>query len=199
MSSGERPIRAAKGKQPNIEAMCPPPTSPGGPRFQSGRNEITSKRSCQIKCRCMRHIFAEGNIDLSCFSHTHSWVPHPHPPLICLWGRIGGGQGKGGRGVQHCPVVLNATGCRGNSPQQSAGPCAERCQGPRTQRRFPGTHPPSLGWHEHTHGLVAMDERLFDGLLRGGHRTAIPLGRWAPPPPPPPPRMLFLRRPDRET
>ena len=25
MSSGERPIGAAKGKQPNTEALCPPP------------------------------------------------------------------------------------------------------------------------------------------------------------------------------
>ena len=30
MSSGERPIGAAKGKQPNTEALCPPP--PPNPR-----------------------------------------------------------------------------------------------------------------------------------------------------------------------
>ena len=29
MSSGERPIGAAKGKQPNTEALCQPPPTPG--------------------------------------------------------------------------------------------------------------------------------------------------------------------------
>ena len=31
MSSGERPVGAAKGKQPNTEALCPPPPPAGLP------------------------------------------------------------------------------------------------------------------------------------------------------------------------
>ena len=31
MSSGERPIGAAKGKQPNTEALCQPPPPPSCP------------------------------------------------------------------------------------------------------------------------------------------------------------------------
>ena len=43
MSSGERPIAAANGKQSDSEALCQPPPPPRAPIFHSGRNLQTER------------------------------------------------------------------------------------------------------------------------------------------------------------
>ena len=51
MSSGERPIGAAKGKQRNTEASCqPPPPPPGGgtTRGAGGRTHLLRKSHCLV-------------------------------------------------------------------------------------------------------------------------------------------------------
>ena len=52
MSSGERPIGAAKGKQSNTEALCQPP--PQDPDFIVGKNEIY-RRKHSLLCQQWFH------------------------------------------------------------------------------------------------------------------------------------------------
>ena len=64
MSSGERPIGTAKGKQPNTEALCQPP-SPSPDQSDHRRKK--------------RH-FTIGKMWSGHFWYTNFWVPDPPPP-----------------------------------------------------------------------------------------------------------------------
>ena len=69
MSGGERPIGAARGKQPDTEALCqpPPPPPPLGPPPNSRK-----KRNLPLGKSC-RAIFG-----------THTFGSHAPPPLLIL-------------------------------------------------------------------------------------------------------------------
>ena len=66
MSSGERPIGAAKGRQSDTEALCQ--------TFHWTR--ISSREKMK---------FTKGNIDLGCFWCANFWVPDPLPPPFPLF------------------------------------------------------------------------------------------------------------------
>ena len=90
MSSGERPIGAAKGKQPDTEALCQPPPPPRTPPLLqtiAGKNEI-HKRENLVGPFLVHKLLGPKPLLLI--------LPWAWPPSICL-GTPPGGRGRGSR------------------------------------------------------------------------------------------------------
>ena len=80
MSGGERPIGAAKGTQPNTEALCHPPPDPSD---HSGKK---------------RNVLLD-KIWSGLFWYPNFWVPDPPPPSLTLPLLLWGGGSVGGEAV----------------------------------------------------------------------------------------------------
>ena len=96
MSSGERPIGAAKGKQSDAEALCQPP--PGYTLWRGGRHVGGTK---YVYIKAVRTVCAFND---DCFMSAVPWQP-----VICL-------PPEGGRGYPDKKgAVSRRAGCRTTS------------------------------------------------------------------------------------